>query len=313
MNIINILQTSKMKPKQTVRNKKLSKVNIMTSLILFPSSYYSVAQIDEAFLAELTTVNGIGLFDTILFGYDQWINDGKLLLSKTPTLPRSAVMRGWMMKPETYKMFYEELLKNNIHLVTSPEEYELMHVFPNIYKFFGSDTAAMKLYALHQHIDVNELKESFNRFMVKDYVKSVKGTDFPRFFDSSITQDKFDDWMKLFYEYRGSLLTGGICVKEYLNLMLYEGKPNEFRVFYVNNEILTISRNSGQGRYTPEPPRQLIEKYKNLQSCYYTVDYAELADGSWKVIEAGDGSVSGLSDGQNATFYFRTLYHAFNK
>ena len=54
----------------------------------------------------------------------------------------------------------------------------------------------------------------------------------------------------------------------------------------------------------------LMKKYKNLPSCYYTVDYAELADGSWKVIEAGDGSVSGLSENQNAEQYFRALYHA---
>ena len=69
---------------------------------------------------------------------------------------------------------------------------------------------------------------------------------------------------------------------------------------------------SGQHGYTPEPPKELIEKYRNLPSCYYTVDYAELADGSWKVMEAGDGSVSGLSENQNAEHYFRVLYHACN-
>ena len=59
--------------------------------------------------------------------------------------------------------------------------------------------------------------------------------------------------------------------------------------------------------------QELVEKYKNLPSCYYTVDYAELADGTWKVIEAGDGSVSGLSENQNAEQYFRTLYYTCNE
>jgi hypothetical protein len=117
--------------------------------------------------------------------------------------------------------------------------------------------------------------------------------------------------MKVFYDDRGSLLTGGICVKEFLNLKFYGEKTNEYRVFYMNNEIATVSRNSNQGNYTQEPPRELLEKYKNLSSHYYTVDYAELADGSWTVIEAGDGSVSGLSPNQDAEQYFRTLYHAF--
>lgn len=42
-----------------------------------------------------------------------------------------------------------------------------------------------------------------------------------------------------------------------------------------------------------------------------TIDYAELSDGTWKVIEAGDGSVSGLSENQNIYSYFRTLFYAF--
>ncbi len=54
--------------------------------------------------------------------------------------------------------------------------------------------------------------------MIKDYVKSVKGTDFPKFFDKNTTQDELDNWMNVFYKYRGNLLTGGICVKEFLPL-----------------------------------------------------------------------------------------------
>ena len=53
----------------------------------------------------------------------------------------------------------------------------------------------------------------------------------------------------------------------------------------------------------------LIDKYKNLNSIFYTLDFAELADGTWKIIEAGDGSVSGLSVGQDYTAFFRALFH----
>jgi hypothetical protein len=86
---------------------------------------------------------------------------------------------------------------------------------------------------------------------------------------------------------------------------------NEFRVFYLNGEIISVSRNSNQPGFTSEPPKELIEKYRHLHSPYYTLDYAEPADGSWKIIEAGDGGVSGLSPGQDAATYFRTLYYAF--
>ena len=157
-----------------------------------------------------------------------------------------------------------------------------------------------------------ELCKEFGRFLIKDYVKSVKGTDFPRFYDNTITQTELNEWMETFYKYRGSLLTGGICVKEFVDLRKYGNKTNEFRVFYINNAVATESRNSGQMNMTKNPPKELLEKYKNLPSCYYTVDYAEREDGSWVIIEAGDGSVSGLSDNQDYEAYFRTLYYALN-
>lgn len=274
--------------------------------------FFSIKKVDEDLVEEYEVVKATGLFETVLFGYDKWIGEEVLVLNETPSMMRKAIMRGWMMKPEQYEKFYYILKEHNIELITTPNEYEQMHIFPNAYDFFGNDTAKMKIYPLHEQISLRELKEHFSRFMIKDFVKSVKGTEFPKYFDTSVTQEKFDEWMQVFYKYRSNLLTGGICVKEYLNLKLYGDKPNEYRVFYVNNEIITVSRNSGQKAYTPQPPESLLEKYKNLPSRYYTIDYAELTDGSWKVIEAGDGSVSGLSQGQRAEEYFRALYCVLN-
>ena len=139
-------------------------------------------------------------------------------------------------------------------------------------------------------VDVEKAKKRFRLFMVKDSVKSVKGTEFPAYFDHTISQAKFDEWMKVFYKYRGDLLTGDICIKEYLDLKRYNGITNEFRVFYADHEIVSICRNSNQPAYT-----------------------AELADGTWKIIEAGDGGVSGLSPGQNLEAYYRALYNALKR
>ena len=283
----------------------------MINTILFPSSYFSIKEVDEDLKKEYDAVKETGLFDVILFGYDKWFNEGKLVLSHSPSMLCEAVMRGWMMQPEQYDIFYHKLYACNIRLITTPEEYTLMHIFPNIYNAFGNDTAKMKIFPLHEQIDITSVKKIFDRFMVKDFVKSVKGTPFPKFFDCSITQEKFNEYMEIFYKYRGNLLTGGICIKEFLDLKYYNGKTNEYRVFYINNKIATVSRNSGQVQYTNQPPTKLLEKYNNLASRYYTIDYAELSDGTWKVIEAGDGSVSGLSENQNIYSYFRTLFYAF--
>jgi hypothetical protein len=280
--------------------------------IIFPSSYFNKNKVDEDLQAEYDAVVNTGLFDIIIFGYDAWFNQGKLVFSTTPDKCIKAVYRGWMMKPEQYRSFYEVLLANNIRLVTTPEDYAAMHVFPNVYESVKEDTAKMRVFPLHEKLPCSELTNEFRRFMIKDYVKSVKGTDFPKYFDNTITQEELDRWMDVFYKYRGNLLTGGICVKEYLNLKKYGDKTNEFRVFYINHKIASVSRNSGQMNISATVPENLVEKYTLLPSCYYTVDFAELEDGSWTIIEAGDGSVSGLSENQDYASYFRALYYCFN-
>lgn len=281
----------------------------MVTTILFPSSFFSIQKVDEDLQEEYDAVVNTGLFDIILFGYEKWFQKGKLVLSGEPKEKVCAVYRGWMMKPDVYERFYTQLGERGIWLVTKPKEYEAMHVFPNVYPLVRKDTAKMSVYPLHEEIDVEDLKKEFSKFMVKDYVKSVKGTEFPKYFDKTIDQQGFHQWMEVFYKYRGDLLTGGICIKEYLDLKRYGDKTNEFRVFYINHEAATIARNSGQMQVTAEPPKELIEKYRNLPSVFYTVDYAELKDGTWRVIEAGDGSVSGLCQGQDYEAFFQSLYY----
>ena len=290
----------------------MKKKENMINTILFPSSYFNPKEVDEDLQQEYQAVLSTGLYDVILFDYDKWFNESLLKLSMRPEENRKIIYRGWMMKPESYELFYQKLLENHLELVTSPKEYETMHVFPNVYKNFGKDTAYMEIFPLNEVINVETLKPRFERFMIKDFVKSVKGTDFPKFFDRNVTQENFDRWMEVFYQYRGTLLTGGICIKEFYDLKKYGDHTNEYRIFYINHEIATISRNSSQPEYTPEVPKSLVEKYRNLPSKYYTVDYAELQDGTWKVIEAGDGSVSGLSENQNIEAYYRALYRCFN-
>lgn len=279
--------------------------------IVFPSSYFDHTEIDEDLKAEYDAVMETKNFDVVIFSYDKWFNEGVLCLNKKPDETRTAVYRGWMMKPENYKAFYERLLSENIRLVTSPEEYSLFHIFPNIYPELIRDTARMLIYPDVESIDLEEVKKKFPKFMVKDFVKSVKGTEFPKFFDGSVTENEFQSLMEIFLKYRGGLFTGGICIKEFLPLKHYGTRTNEYRVFYANHNIISVCRNSGQGAYTPTPPQELTEKYRMLGSPYYTIDCAELEDGSWKILESGDGQVSGLSDGQDAYSYFKLLYQAF--
>ena len=278
--------------------------------ILFPGSYFNYRHIEEDMREEYNAVRETGLFDTCLFNYDAWLAGEQYRTTNTESIARDTIYRGWMLKPEEYGNMYEALLKQDLRLHTPPAAYEKMHLFPNIYPSLIEDTAGMMVFK-NREVDVEQIKKKFHRFMVKDSVKSVKGTEFPVFFDNTVTQAEFDKWMEVFYKYRGDLITGGICIKEYLDLKRYEGITNEFRVFYANGQVISVSRNANQPIYTDVPPADLVMKYRNLNSPYYTIDYAELSDGTWRIIEAGDGGVSGLSPGQDPVIYYRSLYYAF--
>ena len=282
-------------------------VSDMNTVLLFPSSFFDRRKVDEDLAQEYEAARAAGWNEIILFGYEDWFENSRLRLTEEPEQEVRAIYRGWMMKPDQYKAFYESLLLSRIRLLTTPDMYTLMHAFPNVYPKIQEDTAGIMTYPLHTQIDVREMLRVFPRFMVKDYVKSVKGTEFPVYFDDSVSKVAFDSWMEVFYKYRGDLLTGGICIKEYLDLKRYDNKTNEFRVFYVNHQVLSICRNSLQGNCTPVPPKDLVQKYRGLDSVFYTIDFAELADGTWKIIEAGDGGVSGLSEGQDQEAFYRAL------
>ena len=251
--------------------------------------YFDINKVDESFKNEYEAVLSNRNCQILLFSYDEWIAEGKLKLNYRVDTMTDTIYRGWMMKPEIYENFYCELQKKNIQLMTAPNEYAKFHSFPNIYPELQEDTAKMLVYGDINKIDLQEIKNTFSQFMIKDYVKSVKGTDFPKCISSDIDEDEFNRLMKKFLGYRGELYTGGICIKEYLDLKLYGikeyldlklygDKTNEYRVFYMNHQIATVSRNSGQPCYTAEPPKKFIEKYRNLPSPFYTVDYAELSD-----------------------------------
>ena len=234
--------------------------------------------------------------NVLLFSYDTFLEEEKLRLKGDKSLACTVIYRGWMLKPEKYAELYDKLQNVDLQLITTPSEYKRMHSFPEIYPELIEDTAPMIVYDDPEKIDYEQIRKTFRKCMVKDYVKSVKGTDFPKCISTEIGEDEFRSLIRKFLSYRGNLYTGGICIKEFLELKRYGEKTNEYRVFYCNNQAITISRNSGQPEYLPEPPEALIKKYSNLNSSFYTVDYAEAADGSWKIIEAGDGQVSGLSD-----------------
>ena len=280
-------------------------------IILFPSSIDNPKQVDEEYRLEYDTVKEFSELKPALFDYSNWYFNKQLKLN-TDVAFENIIYRGWMFKPDEYQKFYHLLQARKADLITAPQQYNLMHEFPLVYSKVKEDTPFIETYSFNQKINIKKIISKFPRFLVKDYVKSVKNTSFPKYFDKNFSQTEFDNWMKVFYKYRGNLLTGGICIKEYVDLKKYTDNTNEWRVFYLKNEVLAVLKNSQYNLKVSKPPKKLINKYKNLSSPFYTVDYAELENGRWIIVETGDGGVSGLPESTDINDFYNEMDQIIN-
>jgi len=267
-------------------------------LILFPSDYFNPKQPDPDYKAEYEAVCRFPEFKIILYNRDGFAQGEPIKIYPDNYFTGECIYRGWMLSPEQYIALYDFLKNRDITLINTLEQYDCYHLFPVVYPEIKQYTPKILFFESEQPIDWDSVNNTFTRFMVKDYVKSVKGHNFPVFFETPIKPEEMNRRITEFIELRGSLFTGGIVLKEYVELKKYGDTSNEYRAFYLRNELLSLSRNSNQADSCPLPPHEFIDKFKTLQSQYYTVDFAELVDGTWIVLETGDGQVSGLSPGQ---------------
>ncbi|MEH7041625.1 hypothetical protein CN887_28645 [Bacillus pseudomycoides] len=276
----------------------------MSTLLLFPSDYFDIRKVDANYKDEYNEVAKFPEFETAVYDYEEFITNGKLSIYPNNRYRGTCVYRGWMLTPLQYEDLYKELLDKGLKLINSPVEYNECHLFPNVYDSIKSYTPKSIYYQDQKTIDWVTINRSFKRFMVKDYVKSVKGSSFPDYFETPVVGQKMDYYIQKFIELRANLYTGGIVIKEFVDLKKYFGFTNEYRAFFLNGELVSLCRNSNQPNTSKIISRDFVQIFKSLKSKFYTVDFAELDDGSWGVIETGDGQVSGLSSNQNVFKYY---------
>lgn len=278
--------------------------------LLFPADYFDKRSPDGAMRAEYEAAAAEGRLDVSLFDLELFDERGTVSLARPfldPGLP--LIYRGWMMKPGEYGSFHRALVGLGLRPITSPEAYAEYHMFPLAYerhealRSFSPGLLAFP----GTGVDASAVNERFERFMVKDYVKSVKGMSFPMSVRTPISQGDLDALLAEFVRLRGGLFTEGIVLKEVVDLRRYGDATNEWRAFYLQGKLLNVCRNSNQHTSAPVPPARLVSSCESLGSPYYTVDFAELADGGWVVVETGDGQVSGLAAAQDPVIYYQVL------
>lgn len=272
-------------------------------IFLFPSMYNDNAVVDDDYAIEKSVVESLGC-KTLLFNFDAFVFGNKPIrihIKKEDITEQDkkdiVVYRGWMLRAELYQKLYSVLHKLGLKLVNLKDGYRAAHEFPYSYKYLKNFTPAVEIYEDGADIDWRGIKKKYDRFMFKDYVKSVKGLGFPEYFDNTYSNQELNDYYAKLKYLRGADYTGGLVIKEYVTLKKdTENKINEYRCWFYNGKLFDYYRNveGPFGRGVSNLDINWVKKLPKLKSKFYTIDVAELKTGEWVVIETGDGQVSGL-------------------
>lgn len=296
-------------------------------IILFPRDPLNAKQPDDNFVAEESAAKLVG-FETFLFDHDEFVRTSSLKtnLPKNDGQVETIILRGWMLKKEQYLNLHIILIESGYQLINNTEEYINCHYFPNSYKhicdytsksWWSGEWSGREEANNPEDISWGPVRDLLDRgdLIIKDYVKSEKGNPELFILNKELSNEEFGKRIGRFIEARGKLFNYGIVLKKVEPLKKYEGQTNEFRLFFVNNKLFTWGYNVDDTSVkAPMMPFELINALikigGNIKSNFFTIDIAEKEDGSWMVLETGDGQVSGLPNAQEAIKFYNTLNNA---
>lgn len=294
-------------------------------IILFPSEPFSnLKEVDSSFKNEYDAAELIG-FQGFLFDHDEFVRSGKFK-NTLPVIDGNAkqiLLRSWMLKEDEYKKLWSQLFALGYILTNSANQYVQCHHLPEAYRFIDKYTT--KIWwsnTWSEHPGFNNTAEvewePVRRMLggdiiIKDYVKSEKGNADLFILNKELTNEEFAKRVQRFIDARGKLFNKGLVFKEVVSLKKYNNYSNEWRMFFANNKLVTVTKNSEIDVDTSAPDANVIETFsdlaKKIPSAFFTIDIAEREDGSWVILEVGDGQVSGLAAQEEPIKFYNNLFN----
>lgn len=281
----------------------------MPMMFLLPSEPLNTKKVDLNFQKEYEALKKMD-FKVYLYDHDQFVNYNQLISDIDFSQAGRITLRSWMLKDSEYKNLYNVLSRNGLLLINSPEQYLNCHFYPNTYKHIKEYAPNSIWFDKIDEVVVNICRKNINGdIIIKDFVKSEKGFDDIFFLERNLSPSEFYERVLKFKESRGKLFNEGIVFKEYCPLKKYGNKTNEFRLFVLESKIISVCQNTELG-FGESPVYDFINDIiPQINSNFFTIDIAEKEDGSWIILECGDGQVSGLSHGQSEFIFYSSFLH----
>jgi len=235
--------------------------------IIFPCMPYALNEIEPVFEPQMRAAEARGLSFSFL-SYEDFQQEGRVVLRPRPEEDELLLLRGWMLKPEEYARIGRFL--------TSAEHYREMHWMDGWYKRIPEFTAETRF--LEERPEIEALLAEWGQAFVKDRVKSCTVHGLPI----------VSDWAELqalretMIEFRGEI-EGGLCLRR------VEAYTEECRIFVWRGQV--------HHRDIAAPALKLAQRVATrFDSPFFTIDLGLRVDGEWRVIELGDGQVSDLKE-----------------
>ncbi|WP_326696358.1 ATP-grasp domain-containing protein [Streptomyces sp. NBC_01754] len=280
---------------------------------LFCSDPLRPGRPDPAFAPEAAAVRANGSRVALLDHDALLAGDTERALGRVGGGPEAYWYRGWMVPPDRYEALEGSLALRGHSLLTDTHAYRTAHELPGWYATFEGLTPKSVWCDLPSGA-APPSSAALARLaaplgpgpgVVKDFVKSRKHEWHEACFVPELTDTpRLSAVVARFVELQEDFLAGGVVLRAYEPFVA----GGEARVWWVDGRPVRVTAHPDTPGQVPSPPLDAIgEAVRRLACRWVTTDLALREDGAWRVVEVGDGQVSGLPAGDDGGALFAAL------
>jgi hypothetical protein len=240
---------------------------------LYPCDPFNKKEPDETYSEEFFTALSTGMACSLYSAED--FECGEFKPRPLFADQEEVLYRGWMLSPSGYGQLVEAIEKKGARAVTSVAEYRFCHYLPEWYQLCKDLTP--ETIVVNQGADYVAAVSAcqWPAYFVKDYVKSLT-TNRGSIANSA---EEITEVVSLIEKYRGQI-EGGVCIRKFEQLL----PETEERYF--------VYRGTSYAR-SGEVPEIVQTVARRIDCPFFSIDVVLSIDGTPRIIELGDGQVSG--------------------
>lgn len=225
------------------------------------------------------------------------------------------IYRGWMMTREKYILLFKKLLEfRSCELLITPNQYTNCHYFNKSHEKLVD--YIMPTYRQYSSVVNHKLlnKHLSGKVFVKDFVKSAKEYEDATIINDVSNKKEVEHVVGNLVKYRGDNFYEGLIFKQFVEIKENENNKEEYRVFFLNGEIVSVSHTYGDNvsKLKENYIRDFLKDVR-LDSNFYTIDVCFDKNDKLYILECGDGQVSGLSPKQNENLFYSSMQNILNQ